>query len=323
MRDEMDPKDGTQLISIIAPAFNEAEGLPEFVNRLQTVMKKQPYPYEIVLVNDGSQDDTLKVMRSLKRGHRQIAIVNLSRNFGKEIAMTAGFEYAQGDAVIVIDVDLQDPPELIPEMLKNWEAGYDVVYAQRRSRAGESWLKKKTAKIFYAISSRLGKSPIPANVGDFRLMSRRVVEALLALPEQHRFMKGLFAWVGFPQTAVLYDRDPRNAGETKWNYWSLWNFALEGLTSFTITPLLLSTYFGFSVAFLAFLYGIFIVFKALFFGEAVQGYPTIMVTILFLGGVQLIVLGVIGEYLGRTFNESKRRPLYFIESVDPANPNKK
>ncbi len=319
----MDAGNGQQLISIIAPAFNEEEGLPEFINRLKAVMDGQNYPYEIVLVNDGSCDNTLHVMRTLKKDIPQITIVNLSRNFGKEIAMTAGFEYANGDATIVIDTDLQDPPELIPEMLKNWENGYDVVYAQRRSRTGESWFKKKTAKIFYSVSSRLGKTPIPPNVGDFRLMSRRVVNALLELTEQHRFMKGLFAWVGFPQTAIFYDRDPRFTGESKWNYWSLWNFALEGLTSFTIAPLVLSTYLGFSVAFLAFLYGVFIVFKALVFGEVVKGYPTIMVTILFLGGVQLIVLGVMGEYVGRTFNESKRRPLYFVESVDHAKKNQK
>lgn len=314
----MDSNQVRPFISIIAPAFNEEEGLPEFIDRLKAVMEGQNYHYEIVLVNDGSRDHTLQVMRTLKKDFPQISIVNLSRNFGKEIAMTAGLEHANGDAVIVIDTDLQDPPELISEMLSNWEKGYDVVYAQRRSRAGDNWLKKKTAEIFYSISSRLGKAPIPPNVGDFRLMSRRVVKALLELPEQHRFMKGLFAWVGFPQTAVFYDRDSRYAGETKWNYWSLWNFALEGLTSFTIAPLILSTYLGFLVAFLAFTYGVFIVFKALIFGEVVRGYPTIMVTMLFLGGVQLIVLGVMGEYLGRTFNESKRRPLYFIESVDPA-----
>jgi polyisoprenyl-phosphate glycosyltransferase len=311
-----------KLVSIVAPAYNEEDGLPEFVARLKSVMDKQDYHYEIVMVNDGSRDNTLQVMHELKNEAKQIAIVNLSRNFGKEIALTAGLEHANGDAVIAMDTDLQDPPELIPELLENWENGYDVVYAQRKSRAGESWLKKKTAEMFYSVSSRFGKSPIPPNVGDFRLMSRRVVNALLELPEHHRFMKGLFAWVGFSQIAVLYDRDPRYAGETKWNYWSLWNFALEGITSFTITPLIFSTYLGFSVAFLAFMYGVFIVFKALVFGEIVRGYPTIMVTILFLGGVQLIVLGVMGEYIGRTFNESKRRPLYFVESVDPAQPKR-
>ena len=310
------------LISIVAPAFNEEDGLPEFVARLKSVMDGQNCPYEIVLVNDGSRDNTLQVMNALKNDTQQITIVNLSRNFGKEVAMTAGLDHANGDAVIVIDTDLQDPPELIPEMLSKWETGYDMVYAQRKSRAGESWLKKKTAELFYSISAKLGRSPIPHNVGDFRLMSRRVVNALLELPEQHRFMKGLFAWVGFSQTALLYDRNPRYAGETKWNYWSLWNFALEGLTSFTIAPLIISTYMGFTSAFLALIYGVFIVFKALVFGEVVRGYPTIMITILFLGGIQLIVLGVMGEYIGRIFNESKRRPLYFVESVYPARPKK-
>lgn len=307
------------LISVVAPAYNEAEALPEFCQRTIKVLKQfKGFNFELVLVNDGSTDSTLQVLRHLKRTHPEIALVNLSRNFGKEIAMTAGLAESKGDAIIVIDTDLQDPPELIPQLVAQWQAGFDMVYAKRRARHGETWLKKATAKVFYRFMSKIGDTPIPENVGDYRLLSRRVVEAILSLPEQHRFMKGIFAWVGFPQVAVEYDRDERFVGETKWNYWKLWNFAIEGITSFTITPLIIATYLGFTTAIASFIYGIVIAFKSLIFGESVQGFPTLMVTILFLGGVQLIVLGLIGEYLGRTFNEAKRRPLYFIESVEPA-----
>ncbi|GAA6152809.1 glycosyltransferase family 2 protein [Pseudoteredinibacter isoporae] len=308
-----------QLISIVAPAYNEEEVLPEFVKRTTSVLEAMSdFDYEIVLVNDGSKDRTLEAIKQLKLSYPKITLVNLSRNFGKEIAMTAGLAESRGDALIVIDTDLQDPPELIPELVAKWQGGFDMVYAKRKSREGESWLKKATAAAFYKFMQNIGSTPIPPNVGDFRLISRRVSEALLQLPEKHRFMKGLFAWVGYPQTEVLYDRDARFAGDTKWNYWKLWNFAIEGLTSFTIAPLKIASYIGVLTAFSAFLYGLFILVKALIWGDDVQGFPTIMISMLFLGGVQLLVLGVIGEYLGRAFNEVKQRPLYFIESVDPA-----
>ena len=303
------------LISIVAPAYNEEEGLDEFVRRIDAVMTGNDLAYEIVFVNDGSTDRTLSAMQGLQAQNANVTVINLSRNFGKEIAMTAGIAHALGDALVVIDTDLQDPPEVIPDLVEGWRSGYDVVYGQRSERAGESWLKKKTARWFYRLVKRIGPVAIPENTGDFRLISRRAAQALLQIPERHRFMKGLYAWIGFRQKAVLYKRHARFAGTTKWNYWKLWNLAIEGITSFTIVPLKLATYLGFAMALFAFGFGLFIVGKAIFFGEEVRGYPTMMALMLLLGGVQLIVLGLIGEYLGRIFNETKQRPLYLLESV--------
>jgi glycosyltransferase involved in cell wall biosynthesis len=313
----------SNLISIVAPAYNEEEGLEEFVRRIDTVITGSGFTYEIVFVNDGSTDRTLHVMQMLQAANAEITVVNLSRNFGKEIAMTAGIAHAVGDAIVIIDTDLQDPPEVIPELVEGWRSGYDVVYGQRSERAGESWLKKATARWFYALVKHLGPVPIPVNTGDFRLISHRAAQALLQIPERHRFMKGLYAWVGFPQKAVIYKRDARFAGRTKWNYWKLWNLAIEGITSFTIIPLKLATYLGFAIALFAFCYGLIIVGRTIFFGEAVRGFPTIMAVMLLLGGVQLIVLGLIGEYLGRIFNETKQRPLYVLESVSWSNAAKR
>lgn len=304
-----------ELLSIVAPAFNEQDSLREFVSRIEAVMTSAAIQYEIVFVNDGSTDKTMPVMQDLQSTSRNITVVNLSRNFGKEIAMTAGLAHAAGDAIVIIDTDLQDPPELIPKMVEDWADGYDVVYAQRVARDGETWLKKATARLFYLAVRRMGPAPIPENVGDYRLMSRRFVDTLLQLPESHRFMKGLYAWVGYKQKAITYNRDPRYRGETKFNYWKLWNFAIEGITSFTIAPLKVATYLGLLVASLAFFYSNFILLKTLIFGDPVQGFTTIMVTMLLLSGVQLVVLGIIGEYLGRVFDETKRRPLYIVESV--------
>ncbi len=304
-----------ELISIVVPAYNEEAGLSELVRRVSDVMKGAGLRFEIVFVNDGSSDGTLAEMVRLRRSEDAITVVNLSRNFGKEIAMTAGIEHARGDAMVILDADLQDPPEIIPEMVATWREGYDTVYAQRASREGETWFKKLTARAFYKTVAALGPAPIPPNVGDFRLISRRVADALLMLPEQHRFMKGLYAWVGFPSKAVVFDRGARYSGSTKWNYWKLWNFALEGITSFTIAPLKIATYLGLTVALCAFAYGSYIVIRTLFIGDPVPGFPTVIVTVLFLGGVQLIVLGLLGEYIGRVFNETKRRPLYLTESV--------
>lgn len=236
--------------------------------------------------------------------------------------MTAGLDHAKGEAVVVIDADLQDPPEVIEALVVEWRAGYDVVYAQRRTREGETWLKTTTATAFYRIMERIGEVRLPRNTGDFRLMSRRVVEAVVSLREHHRFMKGLFAWVGFPTKAVLYDRAPRHAGTTKWNYWRLWNFALEGVTSFTMVPLRIGTYVGFIVAMLALAYGFVVMIRALLFGNNVAGYPSLLTIILFLGGIQIMTLGVIGEYLGRVFNETKQRPLYFVERFMQADQSK-
>lgn len=302
-------------ISVVVPAYNEQEVLPEFFRRTVAVLDGISAEYEILFVNDGSTDDTLQLLRNLQAKYPRISIVDLSRNFGKEAALTAGLDHAVGDAIVVIDADLQDPPELIPQMIEEWQRGYDVVFARRVERAGETWLKKLTAKYFYQVMEACGPVKLPNNVGDFRLLSRRALDELLRLRETHRFMKGLFAWVGFDQKSIDYHRDPRFAGETKWNYWKLWNLSLEGITSFTISPLKFSTYLGLTVAMFAFGYGGWIIFKTFVFGEDVRGFPTMMVAVLGLGGVQLIVLGVMGEYLGRVFNEAKARPIYLTKSV--------
>lgn len=308
-------RNGAPLISIVAPAYDEESGLAQFVRRVDAVMRGSGLDHEIVFINDGSTDGTLSVMRSLRAANPDITIVNLSRNFGKETAMTAGIAHAIGDAIVIIDTDLQDPPELIPEMIAGWRAGYDVVYAQRVERAGETWMKKTTASLFYWAVKRMGPVPIPQDTGDFRLMSRRAAQALLQIPERHRFMKGLYAWIGFPQKAIPYRREARFAGRSKWNYWQLWNLAIEGITSFTIVPLKLATYLGFAIALTAFAYGLVMVVKVIVFGDVVRGFPTLLSVMLLLGGVQLIVLGFIGEYLGRIFDETKQRPLYLLESV--------
>jgi polyisoprenyl-phosphate glycosyltransferase len=246
-------------------------------------------------------------------------VLNLSRNFGKEAALTAGLDHARGsEAVIVIDADLQDPPEVISALVATWRQGFDIAYAQRRARIGEPWPKRTTAAAFYRLMEHIGgKVQLPRDTGDFRLMSRRSLDAVLALRERHRFMKGLFAWIGFPAKAVPYDRSPRAAGKTKWSYWALWNLSLEGITSFTTAPLRLSTYIGLGTAIFALLYGIQVVVKTALFGNPIAGYPSLMAVILFLGGVQLITLGVIGEYLGRVFNEAKGRPIYVLERYLP------
>jgi glycosyltransferase involved in cell wall biosynthesis len=318
LKDNISEKGQSDLLSVIVPAFNEAEVLPEFHRRLSQSLNGLDLDSEIIYVDDGSKDATAEVLRALKKSDSRVAIIDLSRNFGKEIAMTAGLDYAVGDAVVVIDADLQDPPELIPELVRYWREGYDDVYARRSSRNGECFMKRATAHLFYRLLHALSNVDIPPDTGDFRLLSRRAVDALKKLREQHRFMKGLFNWVGFERKEVLYQRDPRSAGKSKWNYWRLWNFALEGITSHTTAPLRLASYLGFAVALLAFFYALFLVYDKLVHGNPLAGYPSLMVTILFLGGVQLITLGVIGEYLGRMFDESKGRPLYFVKGYAPA-----
>jgi polyisoprenyl-phosphate glycosyltransferase len=308
----------TELLSIVVPAYNEEEVLEEFHQRLVNVLSGLRINFEILYVNDGSTDGTLKVLNKLREIDGHVAILDLSRNFGKEIALSAGLQNAGGDAVVVIDADLQDPPELIPEFIKEWKNGFDVVYGKRIERSGESIPKKITAYLFYRFVQKLGRVKLPEDTGDFRLLSRRAVNALNSIKEYHRFMKGLFAWIGYPQKAVLYKRDPRKAGKTKWNYWGLWNLAIEGITSFTIIPLKLSTYIGIITAFGAFIFGIFMIIDTLFFGNPVAGYPSLIVIILFLGGIQLLSVGVLGEYLGRIFNETKQRPLFFVNTYLPS-----
>jgi glycosyltransferase involved in cell wall biosynthesis len=305
-------------MSVVVPVYNEEDVLPDFHQRIVAVLDTQPMTAEIIYVNDGSSDGSLSLIEGFCKADPRIALLDLSRNFGKEIAMTAGLDHAQGDAVVVIDADLQDPPELIPQMLAKWQEGYDVVYATRTSRKGESFLKKLTAHAFYRLMRSTGTVRIPADTGDFRLLSRRAVNALMGLRERHRFMKGLFTWIGYRQTGIPYERDPRHAGQTKWHYWKLWNFALEGITSFSIAPLIIATYIGFITAISAFIYGLVIIYRTLVYGDPVAGYPSLMVAILFLGGIQLMSIGVIGEYLGRMFDESKQRPLYLVSTYKPA-----
>jgi len=299
-------------LSVVIPLYCEESNLDYLFERLETTVVDLSMKYEFICIDDGSKDDTLN--RLVQHHHRNpnIKVIALSRNFGKEIALTAGLDYAQGSAVIPIDADLQDPPELIASLVAKWKEGYDVVYAKRRSRQGETWLKKVTATWFYRLISAMSSTPIPPNTGDFRLLDRRVVEALKQLPERTRFMKGLFAWVGFRETYIEYDRPPRHSGSTKWNYWRLWNFALDGITSFSAVPLKIWGYVGFLFSLVAFCYATFLVIRVLVIGIDVPGYASLMVAILFLGGIQLMGIGIIGEYLGRIFEEVKARPLYLV-----------
>ncbi len=299
-------------LSLIVPMRNEAANIGPFYERIRSVLDPLGESWEMVCVNDGSGDATLQRLLTLRTLDPRIVVIDLSRNFGKEAALTAGLDHARGDAVIPMDADLQDPPELIPELLARWREGFEVVLAIRTSRASDSLFKRTTAHLFYSFINRLSTVPIPANAGDFRLMSRAVVEAIQQLPERRRFMKGLFAWVGFKTAEVHYQRPPRHAGQTNFNYWRLWNFALEGITSFSHIPLKMSSYFGLLVSFFAFLYAVKIIIDTWVYGNPVKGYPSIMVAILFFSGVQLVAIGVIGEYLGRLYEESKQRPVYLI-----------
>jgi glycosyltransferase involved in cell wall biosynthesis len=308
----MPPDSGDVEISVVVPLYNEELNIDYLFERLLSVLSRLDMTYEIVCVNDGSKDNTIGCLIQHHHQNPRIKVVNLSRNYGKEIALSAGLDYANGNAVIPIDADLQDPPELIAELVEKWREGYDVVYATRRSRQGESWVKRFTANVFYRTIDSLSQVPIPRNTGDFRLLDRRVVDALKQMPERTRFMKGLFAWVGFKQTSVIYDRPSRYKGETKWNYWKLWNFAIDGITSFSFLPLKVWSYVGLLVAIPSFFYASFLVIRTLIYGIDFPGYASIMVAVLFLGGVQLVSLGVLGEYLGRVYEEVKGRPLYLV-----------
>jgi len=302
-------------LSLLVPCYNEKDNLDYLFKRLTKVLEELNIVYEIVCINDGSRDNTLQLLIEYHNYDNRIKIINLSRNFGKEAAMTAGLHYAQGKAVIPIDADLQDPPELIKEFWLKWLEGYDIVYGVRISRDGESWLKKLTAKYFYRLISKISDTYIPADTGDYRLMDRKVIEALKQIPERNRFMKGLFSWVGYKQTAIYFHRLPRQKGKSSFNYWKLWNFAIDGITSFSSIPLKIWSYFGVFVSFLGIIYGSFLVIKTLIDGVEVPGYASTIVTILFLGGIQLITLGVIGEYIARIYEEVKQRPLYLVQET--------
>lgn len=306
-------------LTVVVAAYNEAEALPLLHPRIAAVLDGMPdVDGRVLYVDDGSHDGTWAVLQRIAAADPRVAVLRLSRNFGKEAALTAGLDRVETGAAMILDADGQDPPELIPRFVAKWREGYDDVHGTRMEREGEGLLKRATAHAFYRVIGRLSHTPIPADTGDFRLLSPRSVAALRELRERHRFMKGLFGWVGFNSVAIPYHREARHAGRSKFNLWRLWNFALEGITSFSTAPLRLATYLGLATAAVAFTYALWIILRALVWGDAVAGWPTMMSVILFLGGVQLIALGTIGEYLGRLYGEAKQRPLYLVDVWKPA-----
>ena len=308
-----------KIITILVPCYNEENNINLLYNRLKNLIKSLPcYEFQILLINDGSKDKTLDRMQELHESDQRVSYLSLSRNFGKENAMLAGLDYASGDAVILMDADLQDPPELIPQMIAEWEKGYDDVYARRRSRAGETWLKKTTAHLYYRLLRKFADIDIPVDVGDFRLLDRQAVDALCTLRERQRYTKGLFSWIGYNKKELLFDRDPRAAGNSKMNFLKLFGLAVDGITSFSVAPLRLASVLGLVISTVAFLYLLFVIIKTLLFGDPVAGYPSMISIILFMGGIQLIVLGIIGEYVGRIFYEAKGRPDYLVSEYNGA-----
>ena len=311
----MNKKEQKKILSIVSPVYNEAENLGEFYSRVINATDNLNLEIEIIYINDGSQDSTIDIITKQRQIDNRITIIDLSRNFGKEIALTAGLDYSSGDAVIVIDADLQDPPELIPKLVEKWREGYDVVNAKRIKRKGESLLKKVMSYIYYRLLFYLSDINVPKDTGDFRLLNKNALDALLKLREKHRYMKGLFVWVGFKQKEIEYEREARFKGKTKWDFFSLFNLAFDGLTSFSIMPLRLASTIGFLSALIGFFYGAVIVFKTLFFHEPVAGFTSLVVLVTFFGGIQLLSIGIIGEYIGRIFNETKNRPLYVVKNI--------
>ncbi len=304
-------------ISVIIPAYNEEESLPILKQRMEKLMNSMGnYEFEILFINDGSKDNTINIIKEMREEDNRINYVDFSRNFGKEIAMIAGLDYATGDCVIFMDADLQDPPELIPELVKYWEQGYDDVYAKRRSRKGETWLKKFTSKMYYKILQKTTKIEIQKDTGDFRLLDKRCVNALKKLREAERNTKSMFSWIGYKKKEVLYDRDPRVAGKTKWNYIKLIDLAIDGITSFTTSPLRISTYIAIPTFLLLFGYFIYVIAKCFVIKQAIQAFQAIILLILFFSGVQILLFGIVGEYLGRIFNETKNRPLYLVNEYN-------
>ena len=303
-------------VSILLPAYNEEESFSMIEKCMNQVIIDNPnYEWEILLVNDGSKDHTLEQMIKLRNKDDHYNYLNLSRNYGKEIAMLAGIDYVNGDALIIMDADMQHPIDVIPEMLKYWEEGYDDVYAQRKT-SSESWFKKNTSRLYYRLLQSMTRIPIQKDTGDFRLLDRSCIDALRALRESERNMKGLYSWIGFKKYGITYNQLERETGESKWSFMQLLNLAINGLTSYTIAPLRISTILGVCVSVFAFAFLLYILVNTWLFGDPVAGYPTIMVTVLFLGGVQLLSIGILGEYLGKVFNETKGRPCYFVESYN-------
>ena len=304
-------------ITIIVPAYNEEESLPFLYERLTKLIDSiKNYEFEVLFINDGSKDKTLELIKEIRQKDNRYCYVNLSRNFGKEIAMMAGLDYAKGDAVIFIDADLQDPPELIPELIKYWEEGYDDVYAKRKSRDGETFLKKFTSKMYYKVLQKVSRVEIQKDTGDFRLLDRRCVNALKKLRESQRCSKSMFSWIGYKKKEVLFDRDARIAGKTKWNYKRLIDLAIDGITSFTTSPLRLSTYISIPTFVMLGVYFIYVIAKSIIIKEAIQAYQAIILLILFFSGIQILLFGIMGEYLGRIFNETKNRPLYLVDEYN-------
>lgn len=304
-------------ISIIIPAYNEEESLPFLYERLQKLMDEiKNYEFEVLFVNDGSKDKTIEIIKELRNKDERICYVDFSRNFGKEVAMLAGLDYAKGDAVIFMDADLQDPPELIPELIKYWEEGYDDVYARRSSRKGETFIKKFTSKMYYKVLQKLTRVEIQKDTGDFRLLDRRCVNALKKLRESQRCSKSMFSWIGYKKKEVMYDRDPRIAGKTKWNYFKLIDLAIDGITSFTTSPLRISTYLAIPTFLMLFVYFIYVIIKCCVLNVAIQAFQATILLILFFSGIQIMLFGIVGEYLGRIFNETKNRPLYFVNEYN-------
>lgn len=304
-------------VSVLIPCYNEEKSLSLLYCELIKLMDSQTnYEWEALFVNDGSKDNTLSIIKSLRETDDRIAYVDLSRNFGKENAMLAGFDYATGDCLVIIDADLQDPPSLIPEMLKYWEEGYQDVYAKRADRGKESWLRKKFSLLFYKVLDNATRFDVLQNVGDFRLLDRQCINALKNLRESERYTKGLFCWIGYKKKEIIFNRGDRVAGDSKWSFWSLFNLAIEGITSFTTAPLRLATISGFIIALCAFIYALYFITKTLIYGDPVQGFTTLIVVILFIGGIQLITIGILGEYIGRIFNETKNRPTYIANEYN-------
>ena len=300
-------------ITILVPCYNEQDSLPALKEALQSLMNQLPsYQWEVLLVNDGSRDNTISIIKEIRKEDKRFCYVDLSRNFGKEAAMLAGFDYATGDAVVIMDADLQHPPSVIPEMIKKWEEGYEDVYGKRITRGKESWLRKRLSLAYYNILQKTTRVEILQNVGDFRLLDRKCIEELKKLRETERYTKGMYCWIGFKKTSVDFETQDRVAGESSMSFKALISLAIDGITSFTTSPLRISAIMGFVVSIVAFIYMCFVLFKTIFVGEDVQGYPTLVILILFLGGVQLISLGIIGEYLGKIFNETKNRPVYVV-----------
>lgn len=304
-------------VSILVPCYNEEKSLPLLYSELKALMDGQSsYDWEILFVNDGSKDNTLNIIKALRIADGRISYINLSRNFGKENAMLAGFDYVSGDCMVIMDADLQDPPSLIPQMLEYWAQGYEDVYAKRANRGKESWLRKKCSILFYRILDHSTRFDVLQNVGDFRLLDRQCIEALKKLRESERYTKGMFCWIGYKKKEIIFDRGDRAVGKSNWNFWSLINLAIEGITSFTTAPLRFAAIIGAIIAFAAFCFMVFYIAKTLFIGDPVQGFTTLISVMLFLGGIQLLAIGILGEYIGRIFNETKKRPVYLVEKYE-------